>query len=170
MPITTNLYGKEEQDKLWGEVGKLSGKVQEMIVDEVFDTLGVLLTEIEHCESPIEQMMALALYIHLKKYESLTDGLYVNSQEKIKLDGTTFRVDFLVAALVKDRTYHIVVECDGHDYHERTKEQAIKDRSRDRILQRHGYTIMRFTGSEINSNPFACAREVLDMLISLLSD
>ncbi len=42
-----------------------------------------------------------------------------------------------------------VIECDGHDFHERTKEQAQRDKKRDRELQAAGYKVFRFTGSEI---------------------
>ena len=55
----------------------------------------------------------------------------------------------------------LVVECDGHDFHERTKQQAITDRSRDRRLQELGYTVYRFTGSEIYSDPMKCAEQLL---------
>ena len=53
--------------------------------------------------------------------------------------------------------YRLAVECDGHDFHERTKEQAARDRSRDRELQDAGVTIYRFTGSEIHNDPIGCA-------------
>jgi very-short-patch-repair endonuclease len=56
----------------------------------------------------------------------------------------------------------LAVECDGHDFHERTKEQAARDRSRDRALQAAGYTVMRFTGSELYRDPMRCVREVLE--------
>ena len=43
----------------------------------------------------------------------------------------------------------LVVECDGFDFHERTKEQASRDRRRDRALQRAGFKVYRYTGSDI---------------------
>jgi hypothetical protein len=52
------------------------------------------------------------------------------------------------------------IECDGHDFHERTKEQAAKDRSKDRVLKVRGLDIIRFTGSEITRDPGRCAAEV----------
>lgn len=61
--------------------------------------------------------------------------------------------DFRVAVLA--------VECDGFPFHERTKEQAAKDRSRDRWLQAAGYWIYRFTGSEIFTAPRRCADDIL---------
>ena len=55
----------------------------------------------------------------------------------------------------------VVVECDGHEFHERTKEQAAHDRQRDRYMQCEGWLVLRFTGSEIHKNAFACAEQVL---------
>ena len=70
------------------------------------------------------------------------------------------RVDFLIA----DCDARLIVECDGHDYHERTKEQASRDRSRDRELLRSGVPVVRFTGSELWADPRGCALESLDIL------
>lgn len=53
-----------------------------------------------------------------------------------------------------------VIECDGHDYHERTKEQAERDRSRDRAIQEAGWLALRFTGREIHRDVWECASEV----------
>jgi very-short-patch-repair endonuclease len=59
----------------------------------------------------------------------------------------------------------VIVECDGHDFHERTSEQAGKDKKRDRDLQALGYPVFRFTGSEIWKDMFGCASEVLAALM-----
>ena len=59
---------------------------------------------------------------------------------------------------------HLVVECNGHDYHEKTKEQARKDKERDRNLQMCGYQVFRFAGSEIWRDPFDCAEQVFKFL------
>ena len=73
-----------------------------------------------------------------------------------------WKVDFLLGSFPRNgRPGFVVVECDGHDFHERTKEQAAKDRSRDRRLQDAGYRIYRFTGSEIYREPMNCASEAL---------
>ena len=60
--------------------------------------------------------------------------------------------------------FKLVVECDGHAYHERTKEQAMKDRARDRFLQQKGYVVFRFTGAEIWRSPLQCAEQVADWI------
>lgn len=55
----------------------------------------------------------------------------------------------------------IAIECDGHDFHERTKEQAAHDRARDRHFQSLGLNVFRFTGSEIWKDPVKCVDEVV---------
>lgn len=55
----------------------------------------------------------------------------------------------------------LIVECDGHDFHERTKEQAARDRDRDRQAQLTGIEIFRFTGSELWRDPLGCADQVI---------
>lgn len=60
--------------------------------------------------------------------------------------------------------FRMVIECDGHNFHERTKAQAKRDRKRDRILQSLGYVVFRFTGSEIWRNPLQCANQAIEYL------
>lgn len=70
--------------------------------------------------------------------------------------------DFLLGTLdVNDQRHFAVVECDGHEFHERTKEQAERDRSRDRAVQAMGWRIIRFTGSELYRDaPMLVTREI----------
>lgn len=67
-----------------------------------------------------------------------------------------YRVDFIL----KDA--RLIIELDGHAYHS-TKEQLERDAIRQRYLTRAGYSVIRFTGREINRDPVACVREVRDM-------
>lgn len=75
-----------------------------------------------------------------------------------------YRADFLIAYPFFGAELSVVVECDGHDFHERTKAQARRDKARDRALQRAGCQVFRFTGSEIARDARACAAEVLDAI------
>jgi very-short-patch-repair endonuclease len=73
-----------------------------------------------------------------------------------------YRVDFLLKVYSgKNIAGQIIVECDGHFFHEITKEQARRDKSRDRRLVAAGYKVLRFTGRELYENSFECAIEVL---------
>lgn len=76
------------------------------------------------------------------------------------------RVDFSIQA-GEEGPWRLAVEIDGHDFHERTKEQASSDRARDRLLSRCGYTVVRFTGSDVWSSPLLCAAEIVRMVRSL---
>lgn len=82
-----------------------------------------------------------------------------------------WKVDFLIGMEVeRGRPRFLVVECDGHEFHERTKEQAAKDRSRDRRLQDAGYRIHRYTGSEIYRDPLKCAGDTLESLVNFANE
>ena len=97
---------------------------------------------------------------HLERPEPFV--LIVEPQAQL----TDWRVDFLIHAWHKGGENQpaawrqLIVECDGHDFHERTKEQAARDRSRDRFAQIHGRSVLRFTGSEIHADPIGCALQV----------
>lgn len=75
----------------------------------------------------------------------------------------TYRVDFLLEHGVRK----LAIECDGHDFHDRTKQQAAYDRSRDRELLRIGIPTIRFTGSEIAHSAERCADEAFRCLLAL---
>ena len=60
---------------------------------------------------------------------------------------------------------YVAIEIDGHQWHEKTKTQAMHDKQRERYLLRKDYPVMRFTGSEIFHNTEECAKEVLSIMI-----
>src|SRR6202012_2567100 len=68
-----------------------------------------------------------------------------------------FRVDFSIAFRFFKDEIALVVECDGHDFHERTKEQVARDKARDRAMTLAGVKVLRFTGSEIYNDAYECA-------------
>ena len=63
------------------------------------------------CQSPIEKLMCAILF----QLE-----IYFEVQAKIE----KYTVDFLIDLTVEEDCNYIVIECDGHDFHEKTKEQA----------------------------------------------
>lgn len=78
-----------------------------------------------------------------------------------------YRPDFMLWRWYADplsfdpiKSPRVIVECDGHDFHDKTREQAARDKSRDRELQAAGFYVLRFTGSELWRNAPKCAREV----------
>jgi very-short-patch-repair endonuclease len=146
----------------------------------------------ENCGSPIEKMMLSALMvlrssdIRLECETEITlrggkkiserdvwnarmwsprEGLVVHLQKQIQ----DMRVDFLVVQRYREFSAAVVVECDGHEFHERTKEQASSDRARDRKLQALGYDILRYPGSDIWRDVHRCAVDVLIHLDRIMS-
>jgi hypothetical protein len=72
-----------------------------------------------------------------------------------------YRTDFAILCRGEGRP-GLAIELDGHAFHERTKQQAQRDKSRDRQIQADGWHMLRFTGSEIWKNPTACVTEALN--------
>jgi very-short-patch-repair endonuclease len=163
-------------------IEKIARDVAEKASDWVYE-----LEEEAKGDSPIEKLLWMALVgsqhtwaefeLHTldkrpseetyKKYkENYGDqrrGLFAFIVPQFQID--RYRIDF--AIFVRDchmKEYCLLVECDGHDFHERTKEQASRDRSRDRTLQSLGYKIFRFTGSDIYRDPMKCAEDIVSQL------
>lgn len=149
-------------------------KVREELVSTA-DSISELMS---YCESPIEQDLLAALITvwsddyDINYWQMPIDifskpTLHIEPQFK----AGKFRIDFRVRIQLYDPTTKnwdfiksVLVECDGHDFHERTKEQAQRDRSKDRYFQKSSMPLLRFTGSEIYADPFRCATEVIEFL------
>jgi very-short-patch-repair endonuclease len=143
-------------------------------------------------ESPLEEVMGLAL--HAAGRDIFGDAYFqFNGHEYVRAfrGGTTnalriepqrqlgdYRVDFLTTGAVQRfvdggpregtrellGSAQIIVECDGHDFHDRTKAQARRDKRRDRALQLLGLDVFHYTGSELFEDVFKCAHEVVERL------
>jgi very-short-patch-repair endonuclease len=137
---------------------------------EIELTLSIMLidylTAIKDCESPIERMLAVGIHNAWEYWETLADDrkISISSQEEVVCGKKVYRPDFLVSAIIGGKEKLLVIECDGHNFHEKTKEQAIKDRQRERDLTKNGYIVVRFTGSEIFNNLYKCVIEIKEIL------
>lgn len=81
---------------------------------------------------------------------------FLVAQPVLPISGRNIRPDFVIVG----SECRIAIEVDGHDFHERTKEQAARDRSRDRAMFVDGWHVLRFTGSEVWRDAEACAVEI----------
>lgn len=162
-PFLKALSADTEID--WKLFDKLDPRVRELILERVRMTMITYELALEESESPIEQLLAIPLQDTADASFGGRDVCVVNQQSNISTpSGKTYRVDFFLAVLYKDKQFGFVVECDGHDFHEKTKQQAQRDKARDRALQAMGYPVFRFTGSEIWSQPERCVTEVFDAI------
>lgn len=82
-----------------------------------------------------------------------------------------YRADFLIC-LAHYRGGYVwgAIECDGHNHHDLTKDQAQHDRRRDRHFQSQGIIILRFTGREIWRSPLKVAVEAINILMNRAAD
>jgi very-short-patch-repair endonuclease len=71
-----------------------------------------------------------------------------------------FHVDFVCGVDFGSLSADLVVELDGHEFHQKTAEQVESDRKRDRAFVRIGAVALRFTGREITRSAKACVDEV----------
>jgi very-short-patch-repair endonuclease len=152
--------------------------IEEMMLAALVIELGIDHVRAEHCilgrrGAPCElDQFLFECQANADMAPQVTTEYVVCIGPQIKLGA--YRVDFLiwVRHMFADphREMMIVVECDGHDFHERTKEQAQRDKSRDRAIQAGGYKVFRFTGSEIFRNPFAGAQEVEKIISRWLAE
>ena len=105
--------------------------------------------------TPIEEVVFLRLEQHADR-----EGWRIIPQCPIG----KYRADFLIDnyySMKMKRTVGLVIECDGHDFHERTREQAQKDKLRDRTMQADGFLVFRFTGSEIWKSSGMCVIDAI---------
>lgn len=153
-------------------------KVVQRAAESFDDTISTFRTV---CESPIE-IGLLAGFSLIESTDGFSGygGLRIEFTEQpdeyppdassgihVYLQGNVgpYRADFIVDLVFAGRVERAVVECDGHDFHERTKEQAERDKSRDRSLAGAGFTVLRYTGREIWRSPERCALDCINTLI-----
>lgn len=165
--------------------------LQEQMVDEVLSEAGWVCEEAIG-DSPIEKLFFSALRLMCRFKITEYSDLYVlkdGIDEDALKETIRERFDVMTALLVRPQAdvdghcvdfliqaffgvfglgggwRYLIVECDGHDFHEKTKEQARRDKSRDRLAVVNGYDCFRFTGFEIWRNPLGCAKEIHEWAI-----
>lgn len=133
--------------------------------------------------SPIEtRLLGAMLSGALFAYDNV--HLYHNGQESAHIFSSKAKYRFNITAQFKigaffadffvdcsktgssDIKSSLVIECDGHEFHEKTKQQVERDKVRERAIVAAGYTLLRFAGSEIHRNSDACAKEIRDFLLN----
>lgn len=128
-----------------------------------------------YADSDLERLFLIPLMFMRPRW---VDGGYggpldVQSQMKIwpQFQCGPYRIDFAIFIGpfgIEEKRFQVAVECDGHYFHDRTKEQATRDKSRDRYLTAQGWRVVRFTESEILADPRGCADQVSELIERLL--
>lgn len=114
------------------------------------------------CKSPIEVLFLFAFDLY-KCEQDFPDICLYSQYEIKKSSGEKYVADFVFDAsecsMTEDgfESYKLIIECDGHEFHEKTKEQVERGNIRNMELQEMGYEILHFSGSQIYKNPYLCA-------------
>lgn len=125
-------------------------------------------------ESPLEDLFWIACSVLCLGYLNpdqdpnygWPSGVYLDAQVVIG----DYRVDFVLRRVVSKNAFDpvqpapVVVELDGHDFHDKDRRQRGYEKARDRYLVREGYRILHFTGSEVVADPLKVAYEALQLV------
>jgi len=142
-------------------------------------------TQNRYCEllemgfgSPIEQLFWIAAYnIVRSEYLELNPspipcgkgefeegfGVFIRPQAQIG----KYRADFLIHQNgIGPRQFlsPVVVELDGHAFHDKDKHQRSYEKARDRFFVKQGYRVLHFTGSDVVKDPYAVAFEAQSLV------
>lgn len=111
-------------------------------------------------QSPLERKLFIAL----------KEGIPFQLQARIHKDSTihsqTTAIDKEIIRTILDFLFTtqssktVCVYADERTYHGRMEYQALRDRSIDRDVQLFDYTVLRFTGKEINTNLSAVVHQI----------
>lgn len=189
---TTNL--KVAQDAKTGDsrTDDKIARIVRMLAEEAYDEFAIRCAGFaSSSESPIERLMATALYYAVNSHEMgmkrgwfppnnhcwygirdkisfcnpnqlpLKPGILIFMQSAVG----KYKADFLIRFADYNGGYVWgAIECDGHDHHDLTRLQAQHDRERDRYFQSSGFAVLRYPGSEIWADPVKCATDALRVL------
>lgn len=143
---------------------------------------------VSKCNSPIEVMYGSAMFALLRasrhevSFAPLFDDFWLYSGVKIEPQKEigAYKVDFLLSSsgfvifnkaegdpAELNNPRKVIVELDGHKFHETTPAQRKYEKERDRFFQKEGYKVLHYTGSEIVKNPFSAALESLSAVTGI---
>lgn len=129
--------------------------------------------------SPIEQLFVAAIHVMAKAnfepinpnpsraadgHQFSSHGIHVEPQFSID----RYRVDFRIERFGNygHSTGVVLVELDGHEFHDKDKKQRSYEKARDRYLAKSGFVVLHFTGSDVVADPYKVAHEALDAVQS----
>lgn len=130
-------------------------------------------------KSPIEQIFSTAFELYCKLENK--DEIYLFPQHEIKCNEKKYIADFAFEAddylsqlilrdKIKNCDFKLVIECDGYEFHQKTKEQVQRDNEREFDLKMAGYEVLRFSGTQIYKNPLKCAEDTYNYIMKRIGE
>lgn len=126
--------------------------------------------------SPIEDLFFMAIHVQCAAEftETNPEPWFDERQQKLRLGFGLriipqftigkYRVDFLLEYTNGQQPNQVVIELDGHDFHDKDKAQRAYEKGRDRFLVAAGYRVLHYTGSEVVADPYKVAFEAMNIL------
>ena len=128
-------------------------------------------------DSPIEDLFWLACHVQCASASvQVNHHIWVGPNQYKRGEGIhitpqfcigKYRADFLIEQeqlSPEGFSTPIIVELDGHAFHDKDKHQRSYEKARDREFQRSGYKVLHFTGSDVVIDPYKVAFEALSFL------
>lgn len=123
-----------------------------------------------HLDSPLEAAFDMWWMVMMAAERIGTDIDRI-PQQPVVACGQRYRIDFLLQPSYDRMTRlydagidwpKVAVELDGHDFHERTKEQVTHRNARDRDLQADGWLVLHYSGSEFVKDPVSSVADAYE--------
>lgn len=132
-----------------------------------------LIEGLSETESPIEKIFLIEFnFVSLIQPSwiepnNVISGLFI--QHPVTVGKHQYRVDFELLIDTIDNyslsnsptATRIFIELDGHDFHEKTKEQVAHDKKRERDLSDKCDALLRYSGSEVYQDTSKVVKDVL---------
>lgn len=133
----------------------------------------------ESIKSPIEQIFITAFEIYCKYNNK--ESIYLFPQREVRYNEKKYYIDFefesddylsclVLGDKIKNHKFKLAIECDGYEFHQKTKEQVQKDNEREYDLKMAGYEILRFSGTQIYNNPLKCAEDTYNYIMKKIEE
>lgn len=156
---TSDLYGKFKAESFsqWMYCAMLEDGIQSPIEDLFFIAFNAM------AESSLSEVNPTPKYDQSTGTSEPGVGIYIHPQYQLG----KYRIDFVVSShgiAPQEYCQPIAIELDGHDFHDKNKQQRAYEKARDRYIVKGGFRILHYTGSEIVADPYKAAYEVLSMV------
>lgn len=126
----------------------------------------------EQINSPIEQIFITAFDLY--QLWNSKENIFLFSQAEIITDNKRYIADFLFETDEFVNRFNtnkkIIIECDGYEFHQKTKEQVQHDNEREYDLKMAGYEVLRFSGTQIYNNPIKCAEDTYNYIMKFIKE